>query len=199
MTRIVSVWDIDGTIANHDHRAQLLKKRCAACLHEPMPVGHHASCPVCGGTSSRTTKESWDAFLDPDIMYQDTPIEDGLKVLDKLRSLGSEIHFITGRSRSDVGEVTEEWLKFRVGRIKETEHLLMRESVNEGEPASVYKGRAILKLKEMIGSDGVFYFFEDDPHVFSVYSEHGIVIQCPEGLKYFMPEGSKNVEPRYTI
>jgi hypothetical protein len=192
MPRLVAVFDIDGTLANHNHRAAILQKRCSVCLHEPVPVGHHVPCPTCGSTISTPTQESWDAFLDADLMAQDPVIVQGLEVLQKLRTLGAEIHYITGRTRALTGEVTADWLKFKCGRT-EDELLFMREA-EDLEPASGYKEKAYKRLVEQIGSEGIFFFFEDDPHVFPVYDKHGIVIRCPQGLQHFMPPGPRFAE-----
>lgn len=201
MPRLVAVFDIDGTLANHSHRAAILQKRCDVCLHEPMPVGHHVPCPTCGSTLSTPTQASWDAFLDSDLMSHDPVIQSGLEVLERLRELGAEIHYITGRQRSNSGEVTEDWLKFNCGRREETEFLFMREpeDAQEDLPASQYKEKALGRLKAKIGDDGIFLFFEDDPHVFPMYDRHGIVIRCPQGLQHFMPPGPRYAEQQRNI
>lgn len=199
MPRLVAVFDIDGTLANHNHRAAILQKRCDVCLHEPVPVGHHVPCPTCGSTDSTPTQESWDAFLDSDLMAHDPVIQQGVEVLERLRALGAEIHFITGRQRTHSGEVTENWLLFNCKRNVETEHLMMREPEDFDLPASKYKEKAVGRLKEKIGEEGVFFFFEDDPHVFSMYDKHGIVIRCPQGLQHFMPPGSRFAEQNRSI
>jgi hypothetical protein len=163
-----------------------------------MPIESYAPCPTCGSTSSIFTQESWDYFLDLDLMARDIPFPSALDVLDRLRELSAEVHFITGRSKFTSFEVTEEWLKFKAGK-RDTELLLMRETVDEGLPASQFKSRAIVRLKELIGSAGVFIFFEDDPHVFSVYDKHGIVVRCPQGLEHFMPPGSFREEESWRV
>lgn len=200
MPRLVAIFDIDGTLANHNHRAALLQKRCDVCLHEPMPFGHHVPCPTCGSTLSTPTQESWDAFLDPDIMAQDLPIIAGIEVLKRFRELGADIHYITGRQRLGTGEVTEDWLLHHAGR-QEHELLFMREpdDVAKDLPASQYKEVALSRLKAEIGDEGIFFFFEDDPHVFPMYDKHGIVIRCPQGLQHFMPPGPRFAEQNRNI
>lgn len=198
MPRLVAVFDIDGTLANHNHRAALLHKRCTVCLHEPMPVGHHAPCPTCGNTLSTHTQESWDAFLDPELVAQDPPILAGIEVLDRLRELGAEIAFITGRRRCHLGEATESWLRHHAKR-QDHETLIMRGEEHEGVPASIYKEESVKLLHEIIGSDGVFLFFEDDPHVFPVYDKYGLVIRCPQGYQHFMPPGPRFIEQARSI
>jgi phosphoglycolate phosphatase-like HAD superfamily hydrolase len=198
MIRTVAVWDIDGTLADHGHRAGLLEKRCTVCLHQPMPTGHHEACPTCGNTSSTVTQASWDNFLNPDLMAEDTPIPKALEVMDQLRKYGTEVHYITGRSRDNSWAVTEYWLQYHVDK-RTDEMLFMREAEDKGAPASVYKERAVARLKEKIGSEGLFLFFEDDPHVFPVYNKHGIVVRCPQGLEHFMPNGVNSVEEAWHI
>lgn len=192
MSRLIAVFDIDGTLANHSHRAALLRKRCNVCLHEPLPVGHHAPCPLCGSTMSTPTQESWDAFLEPDLMLQDPPIVAGVELVHRFRDLGAYIAFITGRREDAHGEVTRDWLRMYAGRL-DGEPLIMRCHTEEDISASVYKERAINTLKAHIGEDGTYLFFEDDVHVFPVYDKHGIVIRCPHGLQHFSPPG-----PRYS-
>lgn len=197
MVRTVAIWDIDGTLANHDHRSVFLEKTCNMCLYKPMPVGHHVGCPMCGSTSSTASQESWDKFLDPNAMLKDTPIPAALSVLERLRSMSAEIHYITGRRR-ETHEATEMWLNNNVGKTP-SETLNMRELEDNGMPASNYKSRAIDRLKSRIGSEGVFLFFEDDPHVFSVYNKHGLVVRCPDGLEHFMPKGPSRPEEPWNI
>lgn len=203
MSRCVAIWDIDGTLANHNHRAALLQKKCSVCLHEPMPVGHHVACPSCGGTVSTVKQESWDNFLKPELMLKDTAIPSAVRVLNLLRSKGSHIHFITGRRRSLSGEVTEKWLKQHCSWNPNKELLFMREEHLEADkdlvPASIYKERAFKRLTDQIGSDGVFLFFEDDPHVFDVYGKYGLVFQSPQVWVSLMPVSPRDTEHLWSI
>lgn len=203
MPRCVAVWDIDGTLANHNHRAKLLQKQCAVCLYEPMPVGHHAACPNCGGTVSCTKQESWDNFLKPELMMLDPVIPAALDVLNLLREKGAEIHFITGRRRSRSGQVTEHWLKTNCAWKTDKEILIMREEhLHEDKdlvPASIYKERAFKRLTAQIGTEGVFLFFEDDPHVFEVYGKYGLVFRSPEVWTHLMPPSPRDAELLWQI
>lgn len=184
MARLIAVWDIDGTLADNTHRASLLEKRCVVCLYSHLPGGHRAPCPNCGATDSTVTEESWAKFLDPERMKDDSPIPAALILLDRMRALGMELHFVTARSLASTGKVTEEWLRTRAGKRPE-ELLFMRRHEDEGIPASVYKARALERLKKLVDADCNFIFFEDDPHVLSLWSQHGLAVKCPEGLKYF--------------
>lgn len=189
MSKTVYIVDIDSTIAENSHRAALLKKQCIVCLHEPMPQGHHLPCPNCGNTVSKITQESWDMFLDPELVALDTPIPRAITVLNRMRQLGFEIHFITGRNETHTGDVTKKWLKDHAGWQDGKEKLIMRQETEHGMPASKYKALAFERLKKECGFDesNTYVFFEDDPHVFGVYENYGIVVRCPEGWQHFMP------------
>lgn len=203
MSKTVAIWDIDGTLANNNHRAALLQKQCAVCLYEPMPIGHHAACPSCGSTTSRIKQSSWDNFLSLELMALDPPIIQAVEVLDLLREKGAEIHFITGRRRSRSGEVTEAWLKKHVKWNPDKELLFMREEHLSADkdlvPASVYKQRAFKRLTDTIGDDGVFLFFEDDPHVFETYNQYGLVFRSPQVWAHLNPPSPRDAEQLWSI
>lgn len=194
--KTIWVFDIDSTIANNNHRAALLQKRCNVCLYSPMPQPHHAPCPNCGGTTASPTQESWDAFLDVDLVAKDSPIPGAIEVLDKLRSHGAEIRFLTGRNDPDMGDVTRAWLRDHAGWQEDSEPLYMRSHEERGLAASVYKERALKRLKDDVGEECLLVFFEDDPHVFNLYNKHGIVVKCPEVWQFFCPEGARGAEPK---
>ncbi len=202
---LVAVFDIDSTLANNTHRADLLKKRCSVCLYEPVPVGHHSPCPSCGSTSSTVNQSSWDKFLDADAVSKDTPIDSSVKILNKLRQDGVPIAFVTGRNRKSLGLVTEDWLRKYVGwQGHDIEPLFMREESEESLEASIYKNQALSKLKTQLNyiydtSKFYFIFFEDDPHVFNVYNKHGLVVKCPQGCQYLYPKGADWVENSFSI
>lgn len=200
MSRTVFIFDIDSTIADNDARAALLHKQCVACLHTPVPQGHHKPCPSCGSTTSKVTQESWDSFLDPEVMAEDKPIEGAIRVLNHMRSLGFEVHFITGRNELHTGDVTKEWLEQYTGWRPEVEQLIMRQPEHHGLPASQYKEIAFQRLREIcqFPEGTTFVFFEDDPHVFNLYQKYGLVVRCPEAWEHFLPKGAAGHEPAFT-
>lgn len=204
MSRTVAVFDIDGTLANHNHRVALLEKKCVVCLHSPMPVGHHMPCPSCGGTVATIKEETWQNFLNQEMMGEDPPIVAAVEVLMLLREKGAHIHFITGRRRSRSGETTEKWLKKYVDWNPSKEYLFMREDDctepdNDLVPASVYKDRAFHRLTSKIGKEGVFLFFEDDPHVFETYGKYGLVFRSPQVWTHLMPPSPRDTEQLWSI
>jgi hypothetical protein len=202
MSKVIWVFDIDSTLADNGHRSALLQQYCTACLfYLPSngPLVHRSitECPNCGGTSLTKTQSSWDEFLDPIQVSLDRPIAKGVRVLNRLRELGGEIHFITGRNEPDLGEVTKQWLKDHCGWNPNKEKLIMRQEEDRGFTASVSKERSLERLKKEvdIGGGALYIFFEDDPHVFNLYNKHGIVIRCPEGWDHIMPDGAWGLEP----
>ncbi len=194
--KLVAIFDIDSTLADNDHRAELLEEYCVACLHRPFPKDvPNAECINCGGTSAKITQESFDAFLEPELLAKDPLIPGALKVLEKLRSHDVEIHFITGRNEKNTGDVTKAWLRDHVGWDSSKEKLMMRQQEDSGLSASLYKERALQRLHKEADLEGaLLVFFEDDPHVFNVYNKYGIVIQCPHAWDLLIPEGASAPE-----
>jgi hypothetical protein len=109
--------------------------------------------------------------------------------------MGAKIVFLTGRNEPVLGDVTKAWLKNHAGWLPESEPLFMRLSGEEGLPASVYKERALQRLKSSLEEEHMLIFFEDDPHVFNLYNKHGLCIRCPEAWEWFCPAGVRGAEP----
>lgn len=188
------VFDIDTTIANNDDRAKLLHPNCVVC-GVPMTSSDGSAhqntwfCSMCGGTDSKIQQAGWDAFMDEDAMLGDRPIPAAQEFMKRLRHYGANIHFITGRSER-ARTVTETWLSTHYQWDPNREFLLMRGKEHAGKPASVYKDSAINDLKTRLQDPGgLYFFFEDDAYVFSMYAQHGIVLKCPEAFAYFNPPG----------
>lgn len=196
--RTIWIFDIDSTLADNDHRAALLHKQCNACLYSPVPAGHHAPCPNCGCTSASISQESFDKFLDIDLVSKDKPIEKAVKALNRIREMGGEVKFITGRGELRMGAVTRAWLRDHAGWQEASEELVMRAEDEEDLRASVYKERAVQRIKDQAGEPVLFIFFEDDPHIFNVYNKHGLCVKCPGAWDFICPEGSPHEELRRT-
>lgn len=191
----IFIIDIDTTIANNDHRAALLERECLVCLSR---VKGNAQCVNCGAHESKIVQSSWDKFLSPELLSKDTPVPKAQDAIYKMRSLGMDFAFITGRNES-LREATEEWLAEHFGYDKTKEYLGMRQASDNGA-ASVVKERL---LKEFIEKRGLdlhkvrFIFMEDDPYVFRMYQQYGIVIRCPEGWEHWLPDAKTDLEPRW--
>ncbi len=196
--KTIHIFDIDTTIADNTHRAELLKKTCIVCL-SPKPVGHRAPCPACGKeTRSNTDQADWDLFFDPALVIKDTPIAKALQYTNYLRSRKAELHFLTGRSE-EARSVTDLWLKTKFN-MQEGENLIMRPVHEDGLMASEYKERALhrLSVDKGYGRDTLFFFYEDDPHVLGMYGRHGIVVKCPEAWEFFMPDTPQEEEKAWS-
>lgn len=190
----VHIFDIDTTIADNTHREQMLQKSCIVCL-SPKSSVYRSPCVSCGReTQSSTAQDDWDRFFDPIEVIKDIPVAKALSYADKLRAKHAVIHFITGRSEN-CREVTDRWLMTKFNK-QIGEELIMRPEHEGGLLASEYKERAWhrLRVAKGFGSDVLPYFYEDDLHVFNMYSRHGIVVRCPEAWEFLVPDGTDDVE-----
>lgn len=197
MSKTVFIIDIDTSIADNEHRAHALHKECVNCL-TTLGTEYRPSCPTCGGTDHRISQASWDKFLDPQLVAEDVPVAKAQDAIYKMRELGMEFHFITGRN-SSLRKVTEKWLSEHFSWDSENEALIMRGPKDKSTPASVYKERALKQLiKDKKLENCRFIFMEDDPYVFRMYQQYGIVIRCPEGWEHWMPEAETGHEPAWS-
>ena len=176
--RVIHVFDIDNTIADNKHRIGYLKQYCTTCIapKDVLTLAHF--CGNCN-TYTPTTSLSED-FLNPDLVYEDTPILGALQYVNQLRKHNVTIMYITGRNEN-LRDVTEKWLFDKFER-KQDEKLYMRTSKFEGAVASVSKHDNLMSLKSDLNSteDDLFTFYDDDPFALAMYSAYGIVIRCPE-------------------
>jgi len=168
----VCIVDIDTTLANNDHRAALLLK----------------------DLDGKITQESWDAFLQADLMVLDTPQKHAKEVVDYMRNHEYLIVFLTGRNEKHY-EATRKWLQSHMGWVPGKEPLLMRTSDFAGVAASKFKEAAFLRfVEERRLRNASFLFFEDDKHVMAMWRKYGLVFQCPEAWQWMNPEAPANVE-----
>jgi hypothetical protein len=197
MKTTIFIIDIDSTIADNDHRAGYLDKECIVCLSK-VPTKHRTLCPNCGSEDHRITQSSWDKFLSPEAVMRDKPVKKAQEALFRMRELDIPFHFLTGRGEN-LRQVTEDWLGIHIARDPGREALVMRSEAYEGLPASVYKERALKELirDQDLPADSTFIFMEDDPHVFRMYQQYGIVVRCPEGWEHWIPEAATGSEPSF--
>lgn len=188
---MIHIVDIDTTIANNQHRAALLLKTCRQC-GGPVDSGHRTECRNCGSTESVYDQASWDNFLHPDFIARDVPEPEAQRVIKHWDSIGAEYHYLTGRNEA-LRSVTETWLASHFGFSNQ--RLIMRptESEKRRVPASVYKEKVFLALREELGKDKEYSFYEDDPHVFTMYSQYGIVHKCPDVWEFIYPKGTARI------
>lgn len=184
--RIIHILDIDTTIADNTHRADLLNPVCTICL-SPKKTEHRAPCLTCGTeTSSHIEQSQWDLFFDPELVYKDSVVPTALKYVNLLRKANAEIHYLTGRNE-DLREITQHWLNTKFNK-QPNEQLIMRPFDEIGIHAPEFKERAInrFRMDNSCQNDVLFYFYEDDIHVMPMYTKYGIVIRCPEAWDHFL-------------
>ena len=197
MSKVVFIIDIDTTIANNDHRASLLSRVCASCGISLSPSARGA-CSRCGSFETRIPQESWDDFLQEELIAKDSVEVGAKRTIDAFRKFGFEFHFITGRNGTKANRraVTEQWLRDNVDWNPDQELLFMRTFADEGKVASVYKEAAFKRLcaAKGYGLYVNFIFFEDDHFVFNTYEKYGIVISSPGCWEFFAPAGATGEE-----
>lgn len=195
---MIHIIDIDTTIANNSSRASLLRKTCKTCLGTVDP-GHRSICANCGSDESIIDQSSWDMFLNPDLIEQDTPEPEAQRVIRSFQKFGVSHHYLTGRN-DGLRQITETWLTTHFGFDKDKNKLIMRPSNSEGVSASAYKEDAFLTLRKELGETASYIFYEDDPHVFTMYEQYGLVLRCPEAWEFLMPLGkSRRNEPAWNV
>ena len=199
MSRTIHIFDIDTTLANNDERAKLLVCHCARCGKQCLSSdnNHQSSwyCDVCGPVGYVIPQSACDSFIAPDKMVLDKPIPQAQKYMNRLISAGAEIHFITGR-REDCREVTTRWISDHYCYSQERSYLMMRGGDHYGYCASLSKEQSFQDLTKKINSDirnDLFYFYEDDKFVFSMYEKYGIVMQSPEVFTFMCSTGHPRV------
>ncbi len=196
--KTVFVIDIDTTIANNDERAKLLERECMVCLSKIEDTKHRPTCANCGSSDHKISQSSWDSFLHPEVMKLDSPVPKAQAAIHRMRELGMEFHFVTGRNEK-LRTVTREWMQQHYGWDPARESIIMRGDEDKDTRASEYKERALKHLIRERGlQDATFIFMEDDKHVFRMYQQYGIVIKCPDGWDHWMPEVAADEEPVWT-
>jgi hypothetical protein len=145
-------------------------------------------------TISKVEQSAWDLFFDPALVMQDTCVEKALIYADKLRARNSDIHYLTGRSERH-RTVTDLWLRKNFNK-QANETLIMRPLAEDPLLASQFKERALRRfiVEKGYSPDTLFFFYEDDPHVLSMYGRHGIVIKCPEAWEFLIPDAPQELE-----
>lgn len=123
---MVIVLDIDGTLANNDHRA------------------HYVDGDV----------KDWENFLRPDLVIKDTPIARTKDALKKAQDLGYTIVFLTGRNES-LRDTTMRWLFDHYGVDANDETLYMRPIGNLLKPTE-YKHQQLTSIRRDFGNSLLF-------------------------------------------
>jgi hypothetical protein len=159
---MIVICDIDGTIANNDHRQGFLQQ----------------------------PKKDWGSFYNPDLMWEDEPIQEAMEVLPGLIvKTMPNFFFLTGRPERTRG-VTAGWIEKHLGCATRPPgpaapapnsdahrpQLVMRKD-GDHRKAHVFKE----ELSQFLWSYGnPLLFIDDDERNTLMYSRFGIFLKAPE-------------------
>lgn len=178
MTFSTFIVDIDQTLANHDHRTVHLEHFCSTCQQViEKPCGDE-------GCDMSYTQSSFDQFLKPELILQDTPYEKGIRFITKLLDQGVYVVFLTGRNEG-LRSVTEQWLREHLPLPKYM-NVLMRPQ-GDSRPASQVK-EGLFLTHVLSRYPGDFVFIDDDLHVLKMFSDYGTVLRAPHCWDVLMPD-----------
>jgi hypothetical protein len=160
--------DLDGTLANIEHRMHYIKnvRDCEYCSVMGVAIG----CKHCDGTG-KIGKNDWPAFFKA--CADDTPLQTTINAINALyigmrvSGVHAEIWIASGRS-GEVLEETIEWLKKHIGQV---DHLLMRK---EGDYTPDDELKKSWLDKGIIPKERVFCVFEDRDRVVQMWRNEGL-------------------------
>jgi hypothetical protein len=161
--------DLDGTLANIEHRKFLIEKR--TCVANPEHAFNISStvCDQCG--ESLAAIPDWPAFFKA--CADDTPLQTTINAINALyigmrvSGVHAEIWIASGRS-GEVLEETVEWLKEHIGQV---DHLLMRK---EGDYTPDDELKKSWLDKGIIPKERIFCVFEDRDRVVQMWRNEGL-------------------------
>lgn len=191
----IAIIDIDSTIANNSHRSHHLETVCKNSCKTRMRFENSNGriCASCSGTEFHIPQSAWDAFLQPELLIQDSVVPYSLEVVENLRERGIKIYYLTGRNEKH-RPVTEQWLRENFSWNEFTEKLLMRDLSGAGVPASVMKEKIFLEQVYYKHFAAFYSFYDDDDHVLSMYSKYGLTFKAPDVWKTMYVEHPKEAE-----
>ncbi len=137
----------------------------------------------------------WQAFVHPDVVQHDTPVDLAFQGIHKLLRVGFDIVFLTGRNQG-LAEVTQKWLTKHMGVWTHLQgfkgigyELIMRPEGNQDTP-SAYKRQALAQLLGPYAWD-VVLALDDDKYMWEVYEEFGCIpMKAPECWAVLFPEAA---------
>lgn len=164
----VLVLDIDGTIANNDHRAHYVDRK-----------------------EGDNTPKDWEGFLQPHLVGKDVLVEGAKAAIEHFLRLDYSVVFVTGR-REALRDTTMRWIKEQLDIDATDTTLLMRPSGNMLKATEV-KREAILALRDTYRNQPMI-FVDDDKYMWPVYAEFGLVLRAPQCWESMFPHNAE-VEP----
>ena len=182
----VYVIDVDGTIAQNEHRAVHLVYQCLQCLNFEKGVVDPDGflCTHCGCMDGKPTKESWDHFEDPKLVALDIPVLGAQAGIRALIAGGHPVHYLTARG-PELYSTTHAWLQqhFNFDGIQQTLTTRSVASKESKQPAHEFKEEEVFKLKHTLDqqySDYNLVFLDDHKDNLKMFSKHGIAFKAPE-------------------
>lgn len=178
--RTMIIFDLDGTLANCEHRRHLVDFDKAYATDQYFADGYEEDCPIY--LRHKITKEKWkpdwNAFYEA--CERDEPIEATLTLLEHLYNCRKvEIGIWSGRSAS-VLKKTELWLydncfpflQSACEQLQQYKIELKMRPIGNTEPDEVLKGRW---LDEAIAEGKIIdYVFDDRPKMVRFWRSRGI-------------------------
>jgi len=167
--RPIAIFDIDGTLANCDHRAHYVRRgHTPNCTNKQETIWQYGKC-LCGAIEGQ--RKDWKAFYTA--APQDEPIKPIIE-LAKLLAMTHEIILLSGRDTSD-GIMTEEWLEPHLDGIYS--HLFLRQA---GDYRKDYEHK--LEILSYIPRKRIDLIFEDRDQCVKAFREKGFrTLQVAEG------------------
>lgn len=166
------ICDIDGTVANNDHRAHLVEPE----------------------DGSRPTDEMWAKFMAPELIVQDTPIPGAYSTLSNLieHNENLQLVWLTGRGGT-LHEPTFQWLAKHFPDLMPHSFLITRPEEHEHTKAVVYKTAMIEKLMEnIVWKTQTKLAFDDDRYLWPVYKKYGMLaLRAPHCWEHLYPESGE--------
>jgi len=169
----IVILDIDGTIANLEHRREILRLKCPFCLGKgSLPCtsdgldGSDFMCGQCGGKGYG--KKDWYNFYK--LVSQDTAIQPIIDLAAMLRRSGYRILVVSGRPISwgdlEIGKETVTWLSREgIGY----DHLFMRQG-GDGREDTIVKQEILDRLPK----ERIAYCLDDRDSVVKMWRDNGL-------------------------
>ena len=172
-TRNLVILDIDGTVANLEHRREILRPKCAVCLgqgfvpdEDSALAGSDSPCGACGGKGFQ--KKDWYTFYSQ--VSQDTPIPAIIDLATTLRNAGYRILVVSGRPISwgdlEIGKETVKWL---AENNVIYDHIFMRNGGDSREDTIVKQ-----EILDKLPKDRIAYVLDDRDSVVKMWRDNGL-------------------------
>lgn len=181
------IFDLDGTLANCEHRRHFVDPSKNPDLEAILPPCMEINALtkpkwVYKNNNRKIWKPDWEAFYNA--CDKDEPIHETRYLLEELYYAENHIEIWSGRCES-VRNKTENWIHRNLGGMKRIKKLLMR-PIGDSTPDDILKERWVNeRSNEYIGgieipnTHGIVMVFDDRPKVVRMWRRKGIfVLNC---------------------